>query len=542
MEKLQMVGYRFVPVFVTMLLLIVASSFPSNVIYVEDTSNFPNPDRGFFIQTDVTANALQNARRDNAITLDRVYYRLDNYVDADLPQSLLDKIASDCVVLRQCGAKMIPRFAYNFGECHDASLSRILSHLEQLGPVLRANSDVIAFIEAGFIGRWGEWHHWQCDDPYSQENTATRQAVLFKLLDAVPDRMVALRYNLRKREIFGTDLPLVPDSAFCGSRRARTGAHNDCFRADETDAGTYTGNRIEWEKNYLSQDNRFVPQGGESCGTSNLSTCDSSVKDLRRMHWDAINSDYQGDVLNSWKSGGCMPDIRKLLGYRIKMSSALLQDSVRPGALFSGTVSLTNIGWGKIYNYYGCELVFREKTTKNAFRVKLSQDPRRWCMSDSVVSVALSAPIPATTPAGTYGVFLNLPDTSNRLRGRPEYAIRFANKNVWEDSTGFNSLQHTVLFSPTVATVDRVGVSESRPRLSVTFDRSRSSLLFTFQQLRTTAGVAVYSLDGKRIFLSNGIRTPHYAWPITGISNGMIIVAVSADGNSLMQRFIVAPR
>ena len=56
--------------------------------------------------------------------------------------------------------KMIPRFAYNFGPtgAPDASTDRILEHLEQLRPALVANQDVIAFVEAGFIGTWGEWH------------------------------------------------------------------------------------------------------------------------------------------------------------------------------------------------------------------------------------------------------------------------------------------------------------------------------------------------------------------------------------------------
>jgi hypothetical protein len=511
----------------------VPSAFSANLTYTEDTANFPNPERGFFIETGVSLTDLQNARKNLGMTLVRVMYQLDNYTASSLPQSVLDGITSDYAVLRQAGAKMIPRFAYNSGECRDASLSQILSHIDQLTPVLRANSDVIAFIEAGFIGRWGEWHHYQCSDPYNQENNSTRQQVLFKLLDAVPDRMVAVRYNLYKRQIFGTDAPLGPDSAFSGSRRARTGAHNDCFRADITDAGTYADNDIEWEKNFLSQDNRYVPQGGETCGASAYSTCDSAMKDLKRMHWDAINSSYEATVLNSWSSGGCMSTIRKSLGYRLKLSSGQFQDSVRPGNTFSGTLTLSNIGWGKIYNFRGCELVFRELALKNTFRVTLSQDPRRWCMTDSLSTIQIAATIPSATPAGSYAVFLNLPDTAGRLRGRPEYSIRLANKNVWEDSTGFNSLLHTVIVSPTASLYHPGGGNDEKHylRLTIYGVSTRTSITVAAGSSYRTARITLYSLQGRKIAaLDAGSGAPEVVWKEAERYGGVFVARVVIDG------------
>lgn len=35
-------------------------------------------------------------------------------------------------------------------------------------------------------------------------------------------------------------------------------------------------------------------------------------------------------------------------------------------------------------------------------------------------------------------------DPHQTIAARPEYAIRLANPNVWEASTGYNSLQHTL--------------------------------------------------------------------------------------------------
>jgi hypothetical protein len=429
-----------------MLLVTATITFSATITYQEDTTNFPNPERGYYI-INVSANALQAARKEG-MTLVRKYYRLDAYKDIDvLPQSVLDGIHNDAAILRQEGAKLIPRFAYNFGACDTPPVERVLKHIEQLGGVLRSNSDIIAFIEAGFIGKWGEWHFYGCKDTNSINNTEGRKAVLFKLLSAVPDRMVAMRYNYHKRDIFGQD-PLGPDSAFSGSNAARTGSHNDCFCFDAGDRGSYQGAQsVEFQKTYLSQDNRYVPQGGESCGSPSYADCEKALTDLKRMHWDAINSTFHKGVIGGWKNGGCNDTIAKSLGYRLVMSSANLPDAVKPGSDFSGTITLINAGWGKIYNTRDCELVFRNTETQKEFVVKLTNDPREWCMTDASVAVNVSAPIAASTPEGQYAVYLNLPDPAVSIHKRPEYSIRLANKDVWEDATGYNSLLHKVKIS-----------------------------------------------------------------------------------------------
>jgi hypothetical protein len=429
-----------------LLLATAATALSASIRFEPDDANFPNPERGYYI-TNLSPDALRAARTEG-ITLVRKYYILEAYCDTDvLPQSVFDKVNEDAATLREAGAKLIPRFAYNFGACKTPPVERILKHIEQLAPTLRTNSDIIAFIECGLIGRWGEWHFWNCKETNSVNNPDARKAVLLKLLAAAPDRMVALRYNRHKREIFG-ETPLGPESAFNGSDAARTGGHNDCVGYDAGDRGSYKEDQsLEWQKNYLNQDNRYVPQGGESCGVSSYSECEKAVEDLKRMHWDTININFHRGVIKQWKQGDCFDTIAKHLGYRLLMTSAELPDAVKAGGNFSGTINLVNVGWGKIYNRRDCELVFRNVETKKQFTVKLANDPRRWCMTDSPVAVNLSAPIPVATPEGKYAVYLNLPDPAGSLRHRSEYAIRLANKSVWEESTGHNSLLHEVNIS-----------------------------------------------------------------------------------------------
>jgi hypothetical protein len=222
------------------------------------------------------------------------------------------------------------------------------------------------------------------------------------------------------------------------------------------------------------------------------------------MHWDAINSEFESSVLASWTSGGCMPSIQKLLGYRLKLINAQLQDAVRPGSFFTGTINVINIGWGKIYNYRGCELVFRNTATKSKFIVRLANDPRRWCMTDSAVAVNVSALIPGTTPEGSYTVYLNLPDTANRLYSKPAYSIRLANTNVWEDSTGYNSLLHTATISMS-APVRFPGFYPKASGLSFSILKKKQAYVFTFQ---SPVDIEIFTLSGERLVYRQINRGP----------------------------------
>ncbi|MER3482885.1 MAG: hypothetical protein C4332_06750, partial [Meiothermus sp.] len=50
-------------------------------------------------------------------------------------------------------------------------------------------------------------------------------------------------------------------------------------------------------------------------------------------------------------------------------------------------------------------------------------------------------------------------DPAGTLYGRPAYSIRLANQNVWESSTGFNSLLKTVSVSSSASSQSYSGSS-----------------------------------------------------------------------------------
>jgi hypothetical protein len=106
-------------------------------------------------------------------------------------------------------------------------------------------------------------------------------------------------------------------------------------------------------------------------------------------------------------------------------------------------IALKNEGWAAPYNPRLAELVLRHTSSGATYRLPLSSDPRRWEPGTSV-TLSQNVTLPAGMATGTYALLLNLPDAAAALSTRPEYAIQLANANVWEASTGFNSLQRTV--------------------------------------------------------------------------------------------------
>ena len=444
--------------------------------YPATDEDFPNPERGFYrpyvpLWTGTLRIPLEPrviaAHRQEGISLLRVYFLIDEFRDRSLSREALDDIAADFAAVRQAGLKVIPRFAYNFPTIEtythaiDASLARVLEHIDQLAPVLRDNADVIAFMEMGFVGAWGEWHSSSSGLVNSDRSLNRSSAsVVERLLRALPEhRMAALRVPYHKQQLFGRE-PLRSDQAFRGTPQARIGAHNDCFASDATNGGTYSPPSnfpatMATLKQYLSEDNRFVPQGGESCGSDVDSSafsqpyvhCPSALAELAMMKWSTINIEYHPAVIELWRQEGCLGEIRRRLGYRFRVVSAELTESVSVGNRFSIRVSIANDGWAALYNPRLVEIVLRHTATGQLSRFVVDADPRRWSPG-ATHALELERVVHEGVPLGEHEVLINLPDPERELYRRAEYSIHLANENAWEPATGFNKLHAMVTISP----------------------------------------------------------------------------------------------
>ena len=407
------------------------------VAYTPTSESFLNPERGFYRGVNLVQDTDMSSVRANGCSLARSYIRLDDYRSSDIPDSVLSSLEAGFDAARAAGIKVIPRVAYNFASgAPDASKSWVLQHISQLAPVYQKHGDVIAVLEAGFIGAWGEWHSSTND----LTNATDREDILTALLDALPeDRMVMLRYPRDIEEQFPS--PLTSTSAFDKSYQARTGHHNDCFLSNEHDAGTYYPGDIESHKEYLEQVTQFVPVGGETCQVTlseHRSDCPTALLELARFHFTTINSTFYDGDLDRWKSEGCYDEIERRLGYRLQLEGGALPPTVRPGGRFVLEVRIQNTGFGALYNPRTVFVVLEGGGARH--QVALSDvDPRRWA-PDTTQTLSVHLELPATLDPGAYTLALWLPDQASSLSDRAEYAVRFANEDIWNATGGYNEL------------------------------------------------------------------------------------------------------
>ncbi|MEP7252935.1 MAG: DUF4832 domain-containing protein [Ginsengibacter sp.] len=471
-----------------------------HVQYQEDHTDFVNPERGFYIPMGTRASnfvPLDSAKlvqlRTKPQTMSKatysvlstlIYrgYELDSFKDQPLSPEFLDQLQSDFDIVRKAGIKMILRFAYtnrsHSGDCPDenkicppygdAPEQVVLKHVEQLKPLLQKNADVIAVLQEGFIGIWGESYYTDYFGDASQNGVGKmtdsgwkkRNEFLKRLLDALPQtRMIQVRTpQIKQKYLYGphadvSNAPLTLNNAYSGSDAARLGFHNDCYLSSPDDYGTYydygssTQPRqasLEALRNYISSDTKYTVVGGETCDDtfSPQNDCEPvgrAETEMRMMHYSYLNASYNNDVNNDWDSLGCMKSIKEKLGYRFVMEKAALPKTIHRGKEFTLEADLRNDGYASPYNARPVQLILKNESTGSIFSIELSAKIQKWFSGNIHISEKLQ--LPANVPTGNYHLFLNLPDGYESLANNPAYSIRLANTHVWQSSTGYNDLR-----------------------------------------------------------------------------------------------------
>jgi len=407
----------------------------TQVTFQASNDDILNPERGLYLAGRIAEAWDFSKMRGNGMTL--TYAHVDLPTSGAIPTDMMTAMQAGLDRVRAAGLKIIVRFAYNSASTGaDAPLATVLQHIDQLKPLLEANSDVIIALEAGFIGAYGEWH----DSTNGLDNPADRKTIVEAELAALPaSRTVLLRAPMYKMENWGGPLA----DGFTADSAARIGEHNDCFLATDTDYGTYPSTMIDTYKGFVAQETQFVPMSGGPCKVNPpRSSCPSALAELAQLHYSMLSSRGNDMVWDMWKADGCAPEIARHVGYRLELVKALFDKQTAPGGVLALQVDLKNVGYASPFTERPVYVVLDGNGVQ--FKAKLTDvDMRRWLPGDRSVSVRLR--VPGTLAPGNYRLALWLPDPDTRLQDRAEYSIQLANTNVWDAATGSNTLTSSLV-------------------------------------------------------------------------------------------------
>jgi hypothetical protein len=536
-----------------LLLYVVGYTQTTTIAYAASADAIANPERGFYRHTSAHAGVytpldqalITTYRVSNNITLLSRNFRLNDFINSPISDAYLANMQSDFDKIRNAGLKCIIRFTYSDDDTApqmDATKATILSHILQLKPYLEANADVIAAMQAGFIGAWGEWYSTSQADfggwGYDQTNlTATninnRKEVLNAILAALPsNRMVQVRYPAFKQDAYSMN-GLNSSQAYTGTNQARIGHHNDCFLATATDYGTYENIAVEYP--FLEQDTKFVPMGGETCQLNSPRTdCTTALYEMAKFHWSFLNIDYYPDVIDGFRSSNCFSDIQNKLGYRFVLNEATLPQAISLGSTLPVTIKIVNQGYASLYNERKVYLVLKNLTTNQVFPILMNTDPRSW-VGPNEITITENLTLPSNLTTGNYKLYLSLPDSAPSIANKPEYAVRLANLNLWESKTGYNSLNFTLN-----VTNSALGITDnSRLNVALYPVPSKNELTVELENIKDYT-VEVFNSLGQKVSISNSVSELNKMIVNTeSLSDGLYFIEFTKDTIKDARKFIV---
>ena len=492
----------------------------TTVTYAGDLASvFTNPERGFHNRYEIVDDPAVNDYASNTIpgfnpdmldrtfararqsgdTLIHSYLHLDKYQTTDLPPALLTNLGTGLAAIRAQGLKIVLRVAYVWDGYSAVTEPQMERHIDQLAPVLAANSDVLMHLEAGFFGAWGEWH----ESPYtaaSEESQApVRYRLVKKLLASTPASIpVAIRYPIFNYEFAQRTTPPagcpLPDNCLLTTQDMdRLGFHDDCFLADSADMGTYDQNswlgwfdvptKKQWVYDMATSTGGNKIVGGETCNASggNDTAGVNAQYELAHQHWTEINEDYAQVNTDIWKNAQMAASgndpaetlftrIKRKLGYRLRLVDATYTSQATAGTPFTFAAHLANDGYAGLIKPRPVYLVFDDGTHR--YNVPLSGlDPRTW--RPGAITIPTRTVTLPSMAAGQYRLALWLPDQAEGLRGNPAYSVRLANTGTWDAGKGYNILANAV----TVGSCTSDCTPPTKPTLTATGGTGTSASL-----------------------------------------------------------------
>jgi hypothetical protein len=416
-----------------------------NVTYASSNVVTPNPEKGFYRYTSTGSSGGYNLLNQSTISgyrttenitvIQRQFFLRPFITGTPITSTYLSNMQTDFNRIRNAGAKVIVRFTYTSSSAtvYQPTKTQILAHIQQLAPVINRNRDVIVSIQAGFIGRYGEWYYTGSSE-FGDGNFTVLTTTQWNNRKEVMDRMVnsfdssiplQVRYVFAKQKMYG--------NTFIG----RIGFYNDSFLGTWGDSGTFVvsgslGTPSAADVTYWQNSTVNNPVSGESNMVNSPRTdCSNALVEMDRFNWSLINKDYFPQVISNWQTNGCFTIMQRNLGYNLRLNSSNITNGVL-------TINIGNYGYANLFKDRKAFLVCKNTSTNINYSFLIDGNIKNIITTNYTITTNLAS---LGLPVGSYKLYLNLPDPliSNKL-----YSIQTSNLNTWT-TEGFNDLQQTYI-------------------------------------------------------------------------------------------------
>ena len=435
----------------SLFMLMMLMSFPISssaqsflVSYNEITDSFDNPERGFYVPVLLKLEEIDTTVSESQLKYNLIHLRVDlsdfGGTGKKLPENALDALDKTLSSIKENGGTTIIRFAYdeNFAGSNvsEPGLSMMKTHIRQVSSVLEKHEPVIACVEAGMLGLYGEYHG---TDKCTKAN---RKAIIQAWLDNLTSKfMINVRTPGHIAEWAGISLEKLCLDGTTKNGIERLGIYNDGYLGSNSDLGTYANRENELDWMDVQTDHTFF--GGEMVAYVDNDTPKNTAKYIASegflTHTSYLNSLWNDTVIENLKnevfagedslykglSGYVYVDNH--LGYRFVMTDS---DISAAGDKLSISVQINNVGFGSLVNDKTATIIL--ESDNKIYELPLDDFDIRVCKSQYQIRYTDYVSLDGIED-GDYKVYLRISEYGDYASDDNYNCVKFAN-----DSTQWN--------------------------------------------------------------------------------------------------------
>lgn len=378
-------------------------------------------------------------------------------VDYDLDETFFNALRASFENCRKNGSTIAVRFRYDENgksNPEPQTFEKVLGHISQIkqSGILQEYSDILMFVESGFVGQWGEQH----SGKYTSLDYKAQ--LLGAMLDCVP---APIPVTVRTPDTFAKwagierkDLATYTPEP--GSDASRVGIYNDGYMGSNSDLGTYANREVETA--WIGRQTLSSYFGGEFSGAFDFAAKydtylpQNALKEMYQTHLSYINGnifpvykdykfnkrlDVKGYDNSAYYGQTVFKFIRDHIGYRFVLKDSEISKSVKQGQAFDLSFTVCNNGFANLIKKQNCQIILERNGEYVCADV--DTDPTKW-LSGETVTESLQLQIPAFLQAGKWNVYFKSSIGNKAPEQFSMRSVRFADNGTWSASLGANWL------------------------------------------------------------------------------------------------------